>query len=412
MCLFISNTKYSSNSVLNEINSYNQQRTSACMELTRQEEESLAGKHGYAMELAYRVLVATGKSMDAIRLGSISWAHLSGVNYNTIGDAGERFLADLSSSGARVSVMTTLNPMGYDSQVEHGLDDNFVQKQQSIAESYKKMGVKMSFSCVPYDIFDMPTRGTRVAFAESNAAIFANSVGGLSTNKESAFSALASALTGKTPITEPHNQDNVPTVRLSVKDPSELDYALMGYYAGQLAEHTVNIADARSGLDHRKCKSMCAGMGTSGTCSKFVLDDKCDGETIDFDDAERKSLHDELSTAESGDMITLGSPQLGAEELGDLAKMLKGKSFKKKCLVFCPRAVQESATSADHITELRRAGCELLSDCCTCLTPLVSHDDVDSVTTNSVKGAYYLSKSNKVGVDLRSLADIVESETR
>ena len=382
-----------------------------CMELTKQEEESLAGEHGYAMELAYRVLVATGKSMNAYQLGPISWAHLSGVNYNTIGDAGEKFLANISSSGARISVMTTLNPMGYDSTVKNSLGENFIKKQQSIAESYKKMGVKMSFSCIPYDIFALPSPGTQVAFAESNAVIFANSVGSIKTNKESAFSALASALTGKAPIIKEKSQAEIPTVNLSIKNPSELDYGLMGYFAGQLAEHTVNITNAKSNFDHRKCKSMCAGMGTSGTCSKFILERKCSGEKIEFDDHERKTLYDELSTTDTGDMITLGSPQLGTEELISLAQKLKGKSFKKKCLVFCARAAAESVHVASYLAELRRAGCELLSDCCTCLTPLISHDDVDGVTTNSVKGAYYLNKSNKVKVNLCSLDEIIKSET-
>ena len=382
------------------------------MEITREEEESLAGEHGHAMEIAYRVLVAAGESMDAVRLAPVSWAHVAGVNYNTIGDAGEKFLHDLSSEGARVTIKTTLNPMGYDPRAAHGLDDNFVQKQQRIADSYEKMGVDMSFSCIPYDIFEMPDQGTRVAFAESNAAIFANSVGGLNTNKESAFSALAAALAGKSPLVEPQSHDTVPTIRLAVSDASELDYALMGYFAGRVAEGTVNIAGAKRGMDHRKCKSMCAGMGTSGTCSRFVLDGECGGERIDFDDAARSTVHDELSTSESGDMITLGSPQLGAGELADLAGMLRSRSFKKRCLVFCARAALESAQRSGDAAEIRRAGCDLLADCCTCLSPLISRDEVDSVTTNSVKAAYYLSKSNGVGVDLRPLADIVEAETR
>lgn len=381
------------------------------MELDRHEEECLAGKHGYVMEMAYRVLVATSKSVGATRLAPISWAHLSGVNYNTIGDAGEQFLRDLSSKGARVVVKTTLNPMGYDPNVENSLDANFVQKQQSIADSYKKMGVNMSFSCIPYDIFEMPEQGTRVAFAESNAAIFANSVGSLNTNKESAFSALASALTGKTPVSEGPSLETIPTVRLQVENPSELDYALLGYYAGSVAEHTVNIEGAGAGMDHRKCKSMCAGMGTSGTCSRFLLDAQCGGQKEEFGKRERDLLHEELSTAESGDVITLGSPQLGAQELESLALLLKGKSFKKKCMVFCARTAKEQAEASGHLAQIRRAGCEILSDCCTCLTPLVSHDTVDSVTTNSVKAAYYLAKSNKVGVDLRPLDEIVRSQT-
>ena len=155
------------------------------------------------LQLAYRILVATGEATDADRLEPVSWAHLSGVNYNTIGDAGEKFLSEISAE-ARVKIKTTVNPMGYDidSVSEYGLEEKFVQKQESIRKSYLRMGVIPSFSCVPYDVYDMPEENTRVAFAESNAAIFANSVANLQTNKESAFSALASAITGKSPYSE------------------------------------------------------------------------------------------------------------------------------------------------------------------------------------------------------------------
>ncbi len=80
------------------------------------------------------------------------------------------------------------------------LDENFISKQLSIRKSYETMGVTPSFSCIPYEIFDIPKDGTQVAFAESNAAIHANSYDNLKTNKESSFSALASAITGKSPI--------------------------------------------------------------------------------------------------------------------------------------------------------------------------------------------------------------------
>ena len=102
---------------------------------------------------------------------------------------------------ARVKIKTTLNPMGFDidNVQNYGLDENFISKQLSIRNSYETMGVIPSFSCIPYEIFDIPENGTQVAFAESNAAIHANSYDNLKTNKESAFSALASALTGKSP---------------------------------------------------------------------------------------------------------------------------------------------------------------------------------------------------------------------
>ncbi len=154
-------------------------------------------------------------------------------------------------------------------------------------------------------------------------------------------------------------------------------------------------------------------MGTSGTCGKFVLGEgSSDSEKIDFDKKELDKIHDELNTTDKGDIITLGSPQLGLEEISDLASMLKGRSFKKRCLVFCPRAVQEQARKIGHANELERAGCEILSDCCTCLTPLIDKKDVDSVTTNSIKGAYYLKNSNGVGVNLKPLSKIIEEETK
>ena len=81
-------------------------------------------------------------------------------------------------------------------------------------------------------------------------------------------------------------------------------------------------------------------------------------------------------------------------------------------MVFCPRAVQNQARQLGYTNEIERAGCEILSDCCTCLTPLINKNEVDSVTTNSIKGAYYLKNSNKLGVNLKPLSDIIRDETK
>ena len=383
------------------------------MELTKDEERSLNGEHGEVLQTAYRVLSATGEATDADKLVPIHWAHVSGVNYNTIGDAGEEFLATLSKN-AKFKVKTTVNPMGYDkdSVEKFGLDENFIQKQESIRESYKKMGVIPSFSCIPYEIYDMPQEGTQVAFAETNAAIYANSIGKLKTNKESAFSALASAITGKSPYSDLRKDDS-PTMSIAMKvsDPNELTFGLLGYFAGKVADKSVAISGVKN-LDKRCNKSMCASMGTSGTCGKFVLDDNSDAsEKVDFDEKEMQKVYDELNTTESGDMITLGSPQLGLDEMNDLASMLKGRAFKKRCLIFCPRTIQEQAKHLGYAGQLESAGCELMSDCCTCLTPLVTKKDVDSVTTNSIKGAYYYKNSSGLDVNLKPLSKIIEDET-
>jgi len=383
------------------------------LELTKDEEKSLNGEHGEALQTAYRILSATGEATDAEKLVPIHWAHVSGVNYNTIGDAGEEFLATLSKN-AKFRVRTTVNPMGYDkdSVEKFGLDENFIQKQESIRESYKKMGAIPTFSCIPYELYDMPGEGTQVAFAETNAAIYANSIGNLKTNKESAFSALASAITGKSPYSDLRKDDS-PTMSIAMKvsDPNELTFGLLGYFAGKVADKSVAISGVKN-LDKRCNKSLCASMGTSGSCGKFVLDDNSHtSEKVDFDEKEMQKVYDELNTTESGDLITLGSPQLGLDEMNDLTSMLKGRAFKKRCLIFCPRTIQEQARHLGYAGQLESAGCELMSDCCTCLTPLVTKKDVDRVTTNSIKGAYYYKNSSGLDVNLKPLSKIIEDET-
>jgi hypothetical protein len=384
------------------------------LELTREEESALKGEQGETMQMAYRILVATGEATDAEKLVPIEWAHLSGVNYNTIGDAGEEFLSGISKD-ARVKVKTSLNPMGFDidNVSNYNLDENFISKQLSIKQSYETMGVIPSFSCIPYEIFDIPKEGTQVAFAESNAAIHVNSFDNLKTNKESAFSALASALTGKSPNSSLRKETSSKlTIRMKVENPNELTYGMLGFFAGKVGNESVNISGLGQ-MDRRNCKSLCGGMGTSGTCAKFNFDeDDSESEKVDFDENEMNKVFDELNTCEKGDLITLGSPQLGLEEISDLAMRLKGRSFKKRCMIFCPRTVKEQATKLGHTNQLERAGCEILSDCCTCLTPLIKKEEVDAVTTNSIKGAYYLKNSNGVDVNLKSLSEIIEDETK
>ena len=199
---------------------------------------------------------------------------------------------------------------------------------------------------------------------------------------------------------------------MKVDDPNELTYGMLGFFAGKVANNSVKILGV-SELDKRSCKSLCADMDTSGTCGKFILgDDNDQTKKIDFDELEMQKIHDELNTTEKGDLITLGSPQLGLEEISNLASMLQNKLFKKRCMVFCSRAVQQQARKLGYINNLEKAGCEIYSDCCTCLTPLIDKKDVDSVTTNSIKGAYYLKNSNGVEVNLKPLSEIVRDETK
>ncbi len=151
--------------------SYSLPRNNNCLELTRDEEEALAGRKGEALASAYRILVAIGEATDAKKLVPIKWAHVSGVNYNTIGDAGVQFLENFSSA-ARVAVNTTVNPMGYDRNHPEGISEKFQEKQASIAKSYERIGAAPSFTCTPYEVFDLPERVLQSALQKATLPCF------------------------------------------------------------------------------------------------------------------------------------------------------------------------------------------------------------------------------------------------
>ncbi|MEO9363720.1 MAG: aconitase X catalytic domain-containing protein [Nitrososphaera sp.] len=386
------------------------------MELTREEERALAGEKGEALALAYRILAAIGEATGARKLVPIKWAHVSGVNYNTIGDAGVQFLEKFSKD-ARIAVKTTVNPMGYDVNMPEQLSEKFIERQESIMRSYERMGVTPSFTCTPYEVFDIPEKGTAVSFAESNAAVFSNSLLGLRTNKESALSALASSVTGKAPLSD-LRLDEARNPKMAIETgfafESELDYGLLGYFAGKAVKgSSVALAGIGNSIGRPQAKALSAGIGTSGSCGMFSLADSAEGkEKIVFGKEEAKKVREELNTADDGDIITLGSPQLGLEELATLAKMTEGKKFDRRCMIFCSRAIHNQATKIGLTGQIEKAGGEFMCDSCTCLTPYIDKDKYDSVITSSVKAAYYMNNSNKVKVALKDIKTIVKEYTK
>jgi predicted aconitase len=284
----------------------------------------------------------------------------------------------------------------------------------SIVKSYEAIGTIPSFTCIPYEIFDIPEKGSMVSFAESNAAVFSNSMLGLLTNKESSLSALASSVTGKAPLSdlriEEFRHPKV-VIKPNFKLETELDYGLLGYFAGKVVRDScVAFESVAVKPGDIKMKSVSAAIGTSGSCGMFTLGEKAE-EVISYGKEECNIIKDELNTSEDGDLITLGSPQLGMNELNLLDKLLEGKKFTKRCLIYCARAIHKQATQIGLIDRIERAGGEFICDSCTCLTPLVTRDEVDSVITNSIKGAYYLNRSNRLGVSLKDLMTIVKEYT-
>ena len=385
------------------------------MLLTQEEEKGLSGEYGEALAAAYRILVAIGEATNAEKLVPVKWAHVSGVNYNTIGDSGLEFLKKISIDG-RVSVTTSLNPMGFDRDHQPDLSAGFIEKQNEIAQAYNKMGVTPTFSCIPYEIMSLPSEGTQISLAESSAAVLANSHLNLKTNKESALSALASAITGKSPYSELRIEENRnPQIEIvnELELDSELDYGLLGYFTGKTIQNScTGICNVSNKSAIWNIKSLAAGIGTSGSCGMFQMQ-KSDNsiEKITYGELEMKETRDELNTAEDGQVITFGSPQLGMEELCKIQTMLQNRKFTKPCKVFCPKIVYCKAKKLGLIELLQRSGVSFISDACTCLTPLITRKNYDSIITNSVKASYYMKTSNKISVALMSLKSIIRKYT-
>ncbi len=383
------------------------------MLLTKDEADALDGKHGDALASAYRILVAIGEATDAEQLVPIKWAHVSGVNYNTIGDAGLKFLENFSAE-ARTAVRTTINPMGYDRAKPEHISEAFRQKQSGIVAAYEKMGVLPSFTCTPYEVFEIPERGSAVSFAESNAAVFSNSILGLKTNKESALSALASSVTGKAPLSDLRRERSAKpkiAIKPEFEFKSELDFGMLGYFAGRVVKESSVSFQGISHPSTIEAKALSGGMGTSGSCGMFTLGGGA-AEKIAFGEHEAREIRDELNTAEDGDIITLGSPQFGLGELELLSRLVEGKKFAKRCMIFCSKAIHNQATRIGLAGRIEKSGAEFMCDSCTCLTPYVTKDDYDSVVANSVKGSYYLNHSNKVKVALKDIKTIAEEYTK
>jgi phosphomecalonate degydratase large subunit len=381
--------------------------------LSKKEENALDGKYGPHLSTAFKILIAIGEATEAEKLIPIKWAHVSGVNYNSLGDAGVDFITKFSK--AKVSVFTTLNPMGYDRSKKQRISKTFKQKQTTIVRSYLEMGITPSFSCIPYEIYKLPRKHTRVSFAESNAAIMANSFFGLLTNKESGLSALASAITGKTPYSDLLNnkyRHSKTRVKLDLDLRTELDYGMLGYYAGKTVSNScVSFGSHARRLNIIEAKSLSSALGTSGSCGMFT-DEDTDLEHINFGKKEMESVRGELNTSENGDVIALGSPQLGLNELELVSTSLKGRKFSKPCMIYCPRAIYDKALRSGIAQRIERAGGNIICDSCTCLTPLITRAEYDSVITNSVKGSYYFNKFSQLPVCLKDLRSIMRDHLR
>jgi hypothetical protein len=364
--------------------------------LTRAEERLVADGTP-AQVKALQLLTALGDLYGADRLVPITSAHVSGASYKLVGDPGLELLEDFARD-ARVRVPTTVNPLGTDLQQwrELGVPQAFAEKQTRIARAYEAMRVRPIYSCTPYLLGVRPGLGEHVAWSESNAVCFANSVLGARTNREGGPSALAAAIVGATPDYGLHRDDRrQPTLVVDVRTKIEgLGFSLLGLLAGKEASDGIPLFRGFHGTEE-DLKWLGAAVSSSGSVGMFHLE----GVTPEWHRARTRGLRVVRVTAgdleevrknytdgTEPDLLALGSPQLSAEELTSIALLVDRKPPRIPVWVFVSRAVRESRP--DAVAAIERHGGRVLAD--TCLEVTLLEHRFTTVATPSGKGAYYL----------------------
>ncbi len=367
------------------------------MFLTREEEAILDGEMGEGMRKAMELLVAMGDIKGAEKLVPVSRVHVSGVSYKTIGEAGLEFLRELADTGVGARVLATLNPTGIDLEnwAKLGFEESFASKQLGIVEAYTRMNIIPSCTCTPYLSGNLPGKDEIISWAESSAVVFANSVLGARTNRESGVLALACALVGKAPCYGLHLDENrVPTfrVRVETEPMSEADFSAMGYYVGKHYEGIPAFEGISPGID--ELKALSAGLGV-GKVNMFSLDYEGIQETVSFGKEELRETYEELNTSEDVDVVCIGCPHCSLQEIGGVLRRNPGKDV----WVFTGRQ------NAGLFREKGRV--RIIKDTCMVVSPLEDLG-IEAIGVNSAKAAFYASHLSDIEVRFDSLENLLK----
>ena len=381
----------------------------------------LDGEEGYAVKKSMEILVALGNIYGAEKLVEIGSVQVAGVSYHNLGDAGLEFLNELAKDG-KVKVLTTLNPAGMDLEdwKNLGIDPEFARKQNLVIEAFRKMGILISCTCTPYLIGNLPRYGEHIAWSESSAVTFANSVIGAKTNREGGPSALAAAFVGKTPCYGLHLDENrVPDthVEVTAKLSKFSDWGALGYCIGEGVQNKIpyitGIDDA--GLD--ELKSFCASVVTFGSKPLFYMEGITPAsekyqppkEKITIEDSDIIEAYEAINDeAKDIDFVCIGCPHASIKEIAKIADLLKGRkiSANTEFWVATSRSMKQLADKRGYTEAIEKAGGKFACDTCMAVAPLKGR--FRTVATTSAKGCYY-SRHNKMLTKMGSLEECIEA---
>lgn len=400
------------------------------MQLTQEEQKMLSGEFGRATQKAMEILSALGTIYEADRMVLVSSVQISGVSFDNLGEAGLDFLAEMAADGGKVKVLTTLNPAGMD--IENwqalGIDPDFARNQERVIQAYAKMGVVTTCSCTPYLFGNLPLFGENIAWAESSAVCFANSVLGARTNREGGPSALAAALTGRTPHYGFHLDENrCPGLAVQVEaDLTDTrDFGALGVALGKAIEarKTKAIPYIRgiSAASVDQLKSFCASVATYGGLAMFHMEGITPESdrypipeetlTIVVDDLSGANRALTLVPAEGDvDFVSLGCPHLSLTEIQRVAEKLEGRQVRKTFWITTSRPVKRIADQMGYSAIIEKAGAVFAVDTCCVVAPIKGR--FKALATDSAKACYYAAAKNGSQTRFLAFDDVIEEALR
>ncbi|KAH7347501.1 hypothetical protein B0T11DRAFT_359931 [Plectosphaerella cucumerina] len=388
------------------------------VELSAADRALLDGSGGKAAQVSMRIILRMAALLGAHRLLDVKQVHVDGCIYT--GPGSLAFAQRLRAWGGKVAVPTTLNSVSIDQKRwrAQGVDPVFGVASRELAAAYTDMGARPTFTCAPYQLDTAPGLGDQVAWAESNAVVYANSVLGARTIKYPDFLDIAIALTGRAPEAGAHQDVNrLASVCITVTDArafrtiDDSFYPLLGYKVGSLAPTRIPVVAGLEALAPSRddLKAFGAAFATASSMPMFhilgvtpeaasldtVLTKTSSVTYISLDTSQLSPYWDKLNSADPGqpvDLVSLGNPHFSFAEIKKLAALCrdKRKHAEVTMVVTCGRATHALAGQAGLVEVLETFGVRFLNDTCWCMiTEPVIPRAAKVIMTNSGKYAHY-----------------------
>jgi predicted aconitase len=402
--------------------------------LTDRDQAMLDGAHGPASQMALSIVVRMAEVYGAGELMDITGAHIDSTIY--IGEAGLEFAERLAGLGARVAVPTTLNVSGLD---EHGwrewaVPPDWAAQAHRQMLAYQGMGCVPTWTCAPYQTEMRPAFGQQIAWGESNAIVFANSVLGARTERYPDLLDICCAVTGRVPAVGLHltpNRAGQVWLRLAGVPPAvqsdDSFYPVFGHWLGKTLGDRIAVVEGLAVQPAEdQLKALGAAAASSGAVALFhIVGVTPEAPTLEAAFQGRppeqrlevtldvlRQARRELTTAEGDrlDMVVLGSPHFSLAEFRKLAPLLEGRRAHPdvQFLVTSSRAMTLLARQAGYLAALEAFGGRVTVDTCILASPMLP-PQVKTLMTNSAKYAYYSPGLLNTTVTFGRLEDCVQS---